>query len=397
MALASVLDHPAQLPVPLTPLIGREREIAAVAALLLRPDVRLVALTGPGGVGKTRLGIAVAAELEAVFADGVAFVPLASVRDADLVSPTIAQALGIREGGDRPLATRLAASLRGRELVLIVDNFEHVLPAAPEVAGLLASCPTLKVLVTSRAVLGISGEHSVPVSPLALPVSGRAPSLAELAATEAVALFVARAAAADPGFALTEEIAADVAAICERLDGLPLAIELAAARVRVLSPAALLARLTDRLRILTGGPRDQPPRLRSLRDAVAWSYELLGPFEKAQFRRLSVFMGGCTLEAAEAVCGAPNQDVLAGITALVQQSLVRRVEPPGQAPRFGMLETIREFALEQLAASKEEADLRHRHARYFAELGGGLELDVVVAGQDGPRATECASSVGLGD
>ena len=298
MALASVLDRPAQLPVPLTPLIGREREIATVAALLRRPDVRLATLTGPGGVGKTRLGIAVAARLEPAFADGVAFVPLASIRDAVLVLPTIAQALGIREGSDRPLVARLAASLRGRELLLVVDNFEHVLAAAPEIAVLLASCPTVKVLVTSRTVLGISGEHCVPVSPLG--AAGRRPC----AAAGGACRHRGRRPLRGPSRRRRSRLHADGSqraltwsAICERLDGLPLAIELAAARVRVLSPAALLARLTDRLRLLTGGPREQPPRLRSMRDAIAWSHDLLAPAEQVLFRRLAVFVGGCTLES----------------------------------------------------------------------------------------------------
>jgi predicted ATPase len=253
MALASVIALPAELPVSLTPLIGREREVAVVAGLLQRPDVRLVTLTGPGGVGKTRLAIAVASVLESTFADGVAFVSLAAVREPNVILPAIGQALGIRDGGDQPLAARLSDALHVHDFLLLLDNFEHLLAAAPVIAELLAACPALRVLVTSRAVLGISGEHSSVVPPLTLP-EGSARSLAQVAEAEAVALFVARAEAADPSFALTEENAASVAAICERLDGLPLAIELAAARTCVLSPAALLARLTNRLRLLTGGP-----------------------------------------------------------------------------------------------------------------------------------------------
>ena len=373
MALASVVTLPADLPVPLTSLIGREREIDAVVGVLQKPDGRLVTLTGPGGVGKTRLAIAVASELEPSFADGVVFVPLAAVREPAVILAAIALALGIRDGGDQPLAVRLATTLQDRDLLLLLDNFEHVLAAAPAIADLLAACPSLRVLVTSRAVLGISSEHSIVVPPLTLPESS-VRSLAQVAAAEAVALFVARAGAADPGFALTEENVASVKAICERLDGLPLAIELAAARISVLSPAALLARLTDRLRLLTGGPRDQPPRLRSMRDAIVWSHDLLTPEEQVLFRRLAVFVGGWALETAEKVCSGPSIDVLDGVTALMRQSLVRRVEPPGAELRFGMLETVREFALERLTASGEESETRQRHAAWCLEFADQVDM-----------------------
>jgi predicted ATPase/DNA-binding CsgD family transcriptional regulator/DNA-binding XRE family transcriptional regulator len=364
---------PVSLPVPLTRLIGREKELVAVLAALQEEDLRLLTLTGPGGVGKTRLALQIAADVRAAFATGVTFVPLATIRDPALVLPTIAHTLGIREGREPSLMAQFAVVLRDRRMLLVLDNLEQVLDAAADLADLLATCPSLTILATSRSVLRVSGEHAFTVPLLPLPATDRAVPLEDLARTPAVELFVARSRAADPGFVLTGQNAPAVAAICQRLDGLPLAIELAAARVRMLPPETLLARLSDPLRLLTGGARDQPPRLRTLRDAVTWSHDLLSPQEQTLFRRLSVFEGGCTLEAAEAVCGEAGLDVLEAMRALVDQSLLHRMELPGAPPRFGMLETVREYAAERLAASGEAELLRRRHASYFTALAEQAE------------------------
>ncbi|MEZ4562195.1 MAG: LuxR C-terminal-related transcriptional regulator [Thermomicrobiales bacterium] len=363
---------PPALPAELTRFIGREHERAALRGLLERDDVRLVTLTGPGGVGKTRLALSTAADLQPRYPDGVAFVPLAAISDASLVPATVAQALHIRSGEDLDPLERLQLFLNERTMLLVLDNFEQVLDAALALAALLRACPGLTLLVTSRAPLHLTGEHQFSVPPLAVPaqavqdvVTGAA--LEELARTDAVRLFADRAEAAGSGFTLTAANAAAVAGICQRADGLPLAIELAAARTAFLSPAALLQRLDPRLPMLSGGPRDQPGRLRTMRDAIAWSYDHLAPAEQAAFRRLSVFTGGCDIPAVEAVLGLASEEALAMAQRLVDQAVLQHTAGPEGQPRLRMLETIREFGLQTLAAHEEEPATRDAHAsRYLA-------------------------------
>jgi predicted ATPase/class 3 adenylate cyclase len=366
-------------PAQLTPLIGREHEIATVVRLLRRADVRLVTFTGPGGTGKTRLALQVASMLADVFAGGVFFVSLASIRDPVLVMPTIARALGLRDGVEQSAFARLVEMLQRDPILLLSDNFEQVVEAAPQVADLLASCPQLKLLVTSREVLHIRSEREFAVPPLALPDLAHLPKLAALARTPAVALFLQRAQAASPEFKLTSANARTVAEICIRLDGLPLAIELAAARMKLLSPQALLARLDRPLSMLTGGARDAPARQQTLRNTIEWSYQLLHAREQRLFRWLSVFVGGCSLQAAEAVCNLPDDgasQVLDSIASLVDKSLLQRVEQTeegSEEPRLLMLETIREYGGEVLTASREGNAARQAHANYFLQLAEEAE------------------------
>lgn len=376
MGTTPLSDHrPAgsDLSIPRTPLFGREAEVIAVQALLARDDAPLVTLTGPSGVGKTRLALQVAAGLAGHFADGAAFVSLAPVTDAGLVASTIAQALGIRDPGDRQVVDSLKLWLGQRQLLLVLDNFEQILPAAPLVGELLGSFPGLTVLVTSRAALHISGEQEFLVPPLALPEPAQTLTVEMLDAYAATALFVERARAVRRNVRFTDMSAQAVAAICRQLDGLPLAIELAAARINVLSPEAILVRLDHRLALLTDGPRDQPPRLQTLRNAIAWSYDLLAPAEQQIFWELAVFSGGWTLEAAEAVAASPAT-VLDRLSTLITHSLISRVEQPDGTLRYSMLETIREYAAERLVESDEEDQLRWRHVQYFLKLARSMSI-----------------------
>ena len=366
-------DRPSHnLPVQPTPLIGRDAELATLHQMLTDPDARLITLTGPAGVGKTRLAVQAAVDAVAAFPDGVWWVPLAAVSDPALVAQAIASPLGVGEVSGESLEETLGQHLRARQTLLLLDNLEQVLAAAPLIARLLETAPGLRVLATSRAPLRVRAEQEVPVAPLALPPNTPGEvSLTTAQDSPAVQLFRARAQVVKLGFTLDANNAPTIAAICRRLDGLPLAIELAAARVRILSPEQLLGRLDERLKLLTGGSRDLPARQQTLRATIAWSHDLLDPREQALFASLAVFADGCTFVAAETVCsrsGGLTLDVLDGLDSLVQQSLLRHGEGVDSEPRFTMFETIREFALEQLASSGEEATIRDAHAAYFLHI-----------------------------
>ncbi len=388
--LAAIRDHlvdmparsaepgPVNLPVQRTALIGRERELTALQEIFRRDDVRLVTLTGPGGTGKTRLALHAAREMAREFPGGVSFVPLSAVREPEMIASAIAQAVGIRPSGDRPLPEILKNHLAGagQPLLLLLDNFEHLVSAAWVASDFLSIAPKLKLLVTSQAALHVYGEHEFPVLPLAVPDLKSIPALEVLAALPAIALFVERARAVKRDFGLTRENAETVATLCARLDGLPLAIELAAARIKMLAPSAMLTRLESSLRLLTGGARDLPSRQQTLRGTVEWSYSLLNPEEQILFRRFSVFTGGCTLEGVEAVCntkGDLGMEVLDGMASMVDKSLIQQNEAQqieaGEAEgRFTMLSAIREYAQERLSESGEESAVRRAHAAYHLVL-----------------------------
>lgn len=376
--IAAGRGHPQRqfnnLLVPPNPLIGREQELVAIRVALADPGVRLLTLSGPGGVGKTRLALQVALDLLGEFRDGVCFVTLATISDPALLGSTIAQALELAEVGGQPIDDLLKSYLRDKQMLLVLDNFEQVAAAAPLIASLLANAPQLKALVTSRVVLHLSGEHELPVPPLALPNVQSLPPVEMLSQYASVSLFVARARAVRSGFMLTPSNAAAVAEICARLDGLPLAIELAAAWIKLLTPQELLAKLEQRLSLLTGGARDLPARQQTLRSTIAWSYNLLDAPAQALFRRLGVFIAGCTLDAVETICAEPlaapadQQSVLPALLSLIDQSLLRQEEQPDGSVRFVMLETLREFALECLVASAEDSSHRQHHACYYLRL-----------------------------
>lgn len=372
------LPHSDPLPAASTPFVGRAHDMTAVCTRLREPGVRLLTLTGSGGIGKTRLALHVAAALEGAYADGVRFVALGSLADPGLVLPTIMAALGIPESGHQTPARQLVETLRSRELLLVLDNFEQVTSVAVELERLLAACPALTILVTSRAVLHLAREHEYPVPPLMVPDLAHLPALSDLIAYDSVELLVQCARATVPDFLLTETNAWAIAAICTRLEGVPLAIQLAAARIKLLPPAALLSRLDQQLAILTGGPQDAPERQRTVRATLDWSYRLLTPLGQMLFRRLAVFVGGWTLDAAEGICsggGVERSDILDLLGQLVDQSLVLVDVQEGMA-RYRLLKTVRQYAVERLQEAGEETEMRERHLTWFLEQAKDVDSQI---------------------
>src|SRR5665811_1588160 len=367
------LSSTPDLPQPLTSFVGRAAHLKTIVHLLRQPDVRLVTLAGPAGVGKTRLALAAASTLARDFSDGVHFVPCATLRESKQVPAAIAETLSIQTVGRDSIESRVITYSRDRSMLLVLDNLEHVLPV-PLITRMLTACPHVRILATSRTVLHLSGEHEYVVPPMDVPDSARDLPVDELASIESVVLLTHRARQIDPDFAVTPENSVDLAMICARLDGLPLAIELAAARMKVFPPAALLDRLSDRLSLLTGGPSDQPLHQRTIRATIDWSHDLLSPREQRMFRRLAVFSGGITMQAAAAICRDDNDDAFTDVealdelTLLVDKSLVQQEPESGDGPSFFLLETVRHYAMERLCASGEDHTVRERHATHYLDF-----------------------------